>query len=91
MFFPALLEGGREQITLEHLKASPPDRIVLISRDLREVGAERFGDAVGHGKLLLDFVERNYDRVVTLGGNPLDVNQHGAWVYALKPKAPQPR
>ena len=70
---------------------SPPDRVVLISRDLREVGAERFGDAVGHGKLLLDFVERNYNRVVTLGGNPLDVNQHGAWVYALKPKAPQPR
>jgi len=84
-FFPGLLENGQEETTVKRLTAAPPDRVVLISRDMREFGAERFGDAVGHGKLLLDFVERNYERVVVLGGDPLDYRQHGAWVYARKP------
>jgi hypothetical protein len=69
------------------LKAAPPDRIVLLARNEEEVGAHQFGDQVGHGQLILQFIEQNYNRIGTLGGAPLpyDPSHPGAWVFALKP------
>jgi hypothetical protein len=77
-FFTAALSGGREAILVKELSARPPDWVVIVSRDLREYGIERYGEAPGQGQLILRWVAANYKRELALGGDPLDVGQTGA-------------
>jgi len=88
LFDPGALAQGRGEKLLQQLKAAPPDRVVLISRDLREYGVMRFGDTPEHGQALIDFVHDNYNPVFMRGGDPLDVNQVGVAVYALRQDSP---
>ena len=59
------------------LETRPPERVVVISRDLREYGIERYGDTPGHGQEILEWLSRNYARYAHAGGNPLDVRSRG--------------
>jgi hypothetical protein len=72
-------------VILSGLEANPPNRIVLISRDLREYGVNRFGDTPEHGAALLDFIYKNYVPVYNPAGDPLDYRQAGVTIYALRP------
>ncbi len=67
-FFP----DPNEQF-LRSLEGKQPDLIVLVSRDLREYGVQRYG-----GNSLMPWLEKHYTQVAHFGGNPLDYRQHGA-------------
>jgi hypothetical protein len=79
-FFSAAISGGREAAVLRDLQAHPPDWVVVISRDLREYGVRRYGEAPGKGALILQWVIENYRPVEQAGGDPLDPAQHGAMI-----------
>jgi hypothetical protein len=82
-FFSVATQGRREQEIRDQLARHPPDWIVVISRDLREYGIERYGEAPGHGQLILDWTRSNCRIVDSLGGDPLDYRQRGG--VLLKP------
>jgi hypothetical protein len=77
-FFSVFTEDGREALLIDELQRQPPDFVVVISRDLREFGINRYGEAPGRGQLLLRWVMANYRIMETVGGDPLDVQQRGA-------------
>jgi hypothetical protein len=67
------------------LKASPPDRIVVISRDMREFGIGHFGESPEHGQNIIDFINDNYQAVFLFGDkDPLDPDKLGVLVFAHK-------
>lgn len=66
------------------LEARPPARVVVISRDLREYGVERYGDNPGGGQEVLAWLAQHYRQVARVGGNPLDNKQRGAILFERK-------
>ena len=77
-FYSVFTEDGREALLVDELQRQPPDFVVVISRDLREFGINRYGEAPGRGELLLRWVSANYRILKAVGGDPLDVQQRGA-------------
>ncbi len=88
LLVPELMEGGRAQAMLERLRAHPPDRVVLVSRQMRDFGLDWFGESPGHGALLIDFVKNNYQMVYHEGHDPLDPDHDGLAIYARRPGPP---
>jgi hypothetical protein len=84
-FYSPVTSGGREGAIVSDLERHPPDWVVIISRDLREYGIERYGASPGNGQQILSWVRDNYAPHVRIGGDPFDYRQHGALV--LKHKA----
>jgi hypothetical protein len=76
-FFSAATSGGREESILEDLKKHPPDWVVIISRDLREYGVRRYGEAPGKGGLIMRWVDQNYRLSGHVGGDPLEAGHRG--------------
>ncbi|HEY2383305.1 MAG TPA: hypothetical protein VGK48_19190 [Terriglobia bacterium] len=88
-FAPFVLADGRNEDIMHRLNAAPPDRIVVISRDMREFGVGRFGDSPEHGQMLLEFINRNYKPVYSYGyADPLDPERFGFAVFANKGHSP---
>jgi hypothetical protein len=83
-FGPNVFTPESRRMLLEKLAADPPDRVVVISRDLREYGVERFGNSPEHGRELLEFVQDHYYTDYRIGADPLDVRQRGMVVNALR-------
>jgi hypothetical protein len=83
-FFGVATGNGGEERIVKALQQHPPDRVVIISRDLREYGVQRYGDGFGSGQQLLQWAVANYDRVFSIGGDPLDVRQRGSIVLERK-------
>ena len=83
-FAPFALAEGRNEEILGDLHAHPPDRIVLLSRDMREFGLNRFGESVEHGKSLIDFLNQNYKQVYSFGSDPLDPDVLGVAIFGRK-------
>jgi hypothetical protein len=77
-FFSAATTGGREADLVDELGRHPPDWVVIVSRDLREYGIPRYGEAAGGGRKILRWVRENYAPADAVGGDPLDVHQRGA-------------
>jgi len=69
---------GLEEKVVNDLQRRPPDWVVIISRDLREYGIQRHGEADGKGKEILRWVADNYEGAASIGEDPLDVQKHGA-------------
>jgi len=84
-FFYYVTADGREAELVRQLEARPPTWVAVVSRDLREYGIERYGESVGHGQLLMKWVEQHYEPVGHLGGDPLDVRQFGGLVLHRRP------
>jgi hypothetical protein len=82
--FGVLTEAQRARV-LEDLAAHPPERVVILSRSLREYGVDRFGESPAHGADLLAWVRAHYDLQRRIGGDPLDPAQRGAEVWRRKP------
>jgi hypothetical protein len=76
-FYASATIGGREAAILEELRQHPPDWVAIVSRDLREYGIRRYGEAPGEGQLLLRWVADHYLRDLSVGGDPLDPAQFG--------------
>jgi hypothetical protein len=84
-FAPFVLAYGRIDDILHRLEASPPDRIIVISRDLREFGVGRFGDSPEHGQKLIEYIVKNYVAINSFGYNdPLDPDRFGFVAFARK-------
>jgi hypothetical protein len=84
-FFSSATSGGREAGIVRDLQRHPPDWVVIISRDLREFGLQRYGERDGQGKALLDWTSSNYEIAATLGGDPLDPERRGVFLLAPRP------
>jgi hypothetical protein len=82
-FFSAATANGLEGGIVRNLEKSPPDWVVVISRDLREYGVDRYGGRKGQGRELLEWVDSRYRRESVVGGDPLDPLQHGAVLLRL--------
>ncbi len=84
-FAPFVLADGRNEEILQRLNAAPPDRIAVITRDMREFGVGRFGESIEHGKNLIEFINQHYQAVYQFGSNdPLDPDQFGVLILAHK-------
>jgi hypothetical protein len=84
VFFAGTLADGGEARIVQSLEEHPPQRIVLISLDLRDFGVQRYGEAVGKGAAIMEWIDARYVTSTALGKDPLDTRQRGARV--LKPK-----
>jgi hypothetical protein len=84
-FAPFILAEGREDEIIRQLEMNPPDRIVMLSRDMREFGVERFGDSPEHGQKLVEFINTKYEPAFSLGDkDPLRSDSLGFLVLAPK-------
>lgn len=79
-FFSAATSGGREAAIVRDLEQRPPDWIVLVSRDLREYGVQRYGESPEQGGQILDWAGDRYEVAATFGGDPLDFRQRGLMI-----------
>jgi hypothetical protein len=68
---PALAYRGQDAILAE-LGKSPPDLVVLISRDLTEFGQRVFGSNEASGRRIIEWLRARYDVVFESGGDPLN-------------------
>jgi hypothetical protein len=83
-FYFATTDDGREKRIVNELQRHPPDWIVIISRDLREYGIQRYGEKPGSGQQILLWVADHYEPAASLGGNPLDYQQRGGVILKRK-------
>jgi MFS family permease len=81
IFFSASTKFGGEEEIVRALDRHPPDLVVIVSRDLREYGIQRYGEAPGKGALLLRWVDDNYNQAAHLGGDPLNPGERGAIIF----------
>jgi len=79
-FYSAATRGGREAEIVRQLDRNPPDWIVLVSRDLREYGVQRYGESPEQGGQILDWAGDRYEVAATFGGDPLDYRQRGLMI-----------
>ena len=83
-FYFATTDDGREERIVNELQRHPPDWIVIISRNLREYGIQRYGEKIGSGQLILHWAIENYELAASVGGDPLDYRQHGGIILKRK-------
>ncbi len=84
IFFSAVTESGGEEKIVGQLNRQPPDVVVIISRNLQEYGIQRYGEAEGNGKLILRWVDENYNQTAHLGGDPFDYHECGTIILTHK-------
>ena len=53
---------------------------MIVSRNLRDHGIERYGEKPGEGKGILDWASSNYDVISSIGEDPLDSDVRGATI-----------
>jgi len=87
-YFSMAASPGREDQTVKELEHHPPDFVVIISRDLRGFGVQRYGEKPNEGQQILSWVGKNYEAVSTVGGDPLDYRQRGALILRRKHNFP---
>lgn len=77
-----------EKKFVEVLRRKPPEYVVLISRDLKEFGIERFGAPGQPGFAMISWVGENYEAIARWGGDPLNPDDMvGAVILRLKANA----
>ena len=69
VFFSSTTEGGREAQIVLQLERNPPDSVVIVSRDLREYGIQRYGERPGSGEMILRWVGENYSQPIYLSSD----------------------
>jgi len=77
-FYLGAMETSSETELVANFQRTPPNWIVIVSRDLIGWGIERYGEKPGGGQEVMRWVEQNYKQVVSLGGDPLDYRERGA-------------
>ncbi len=83
-FFGPEIGDGHEEKIVNELQRRPPDWVVIISRNLREFGVQRYGEKPGSGQLILHWATENYELAAAIGGDPLDYKQHGGFILKRK-------
>lgn len=76
-----------EKDFIAHLQKTPPDFVVLITRDMTDVGIARWGAPANFGSEVMGWVTTNYSLVAKFGGDPLALDDHpGAKVWLRNQK-----
>lgn len=70
----------------KNLERHSPDRIVIVSMDLREFGIRRYGEKPSSGQLILQWVAQNYEIEVISGGDPRE-NKRGGVILKRKKRS----
>ena len=83
-YFSSATADGREGQTVKELEGHPPDFVVIISRDLRGFGVQRYGEKLNEGQQILRWIGKNYETASSVGGDPLDYRQRGAVILRRK-------
>ncbi|HEY4284963.1 MAG TPA: hypothetical protein VGM62_18010 [Chthoniobacterales bacterium] len=83
-FYAGVMANGGEARIVRQLQEHPPDLVLIISRDLREYGIRRYGESPGSGEEIVQWVQRNYEELGHVGGDPFDFNQRGGIVFSRK-------
>ncbi len=65
---------------VRRLESHPPDLVVIVSRNLREYGVERYGARLGQGREIMEWLSRDYRQIAHVRGDPFDVRQRGALI-----------
>ncbi len=82
-FLPSSLVNGQGKAYVERLRGNPPAVVVLLCRDTREHGIQRFyGESPDHGEDLIQWLREEYE-VVKGEGSPLDPTNHG-WAVLVR-------
>jgi hypothetical protein len=84
---PALAYFGQDKL-LAGLAASPPDLVILLTRDIREFGSPVFGHDEASGQRIFRWLEQHYEVSAQFGGNPLDFRQMGVVTLRRKARVP---
>jgi hypothetical protein len=84
IFYSWATSEGRSEKVVYELQQRPPDLVVIISRDLSEYGIARYGEAPGKGQEIMRWVEANYRKAESIGGDPLDNRARGALILQRK-------
>jgi hypothetical protein len=87
-YFSSITAGGREDQIVKDLEGHPPVWVVIISRDLREYGIQRYGEQPDEGQQILRWIGEHYETAASIGGDPLDYRQRGAVILRRKPGLP---
>lgn len=80
---PATLALNGRDVLLD-LSASPPDTVVLVSRDMTEFGYRAYGEDERSGKPILEWLGRNYTIEIQAGDYPFTPERVGLWVLRRK-------
>ena len=83
-YYAEVTADGREDRIVKDLERHPPDWVVIISRDLRAYGIERYGEQPDEGQQILNWVIKNYEVAASVGGDPLDYRQSGVVMLTRK-------
>jgi hypothetical protein len=84
--FSFATRGEAEARLVAQLERRPPQWVVVLARDLREYGIERYGERPGEGALLVAWVDRHYELVAAAAGrHPLKDPAGDVWVMRRKP------
>ncbi len=79
--FSFATRNGAEAELVARLERSPPGWIVALSRNLSEYGVSNYGEREGEGRLLLDWIDRHYERVASAEGrHPFSSREGDLWV-----------
>lgn len=81
---------GGEAATLETLKRNPPDYIAFVHRDLSEYGVGWFGADPKNGKLIMDWVVKEYRAAHLAGDVPLQRRAFGILLVQRRDLPPPP-
>jgi hypothetical protein len=76
---PATLALNPRDVATD-LALTPPDYIVIIPRQMAELGFERYGQDAASGRSILQWVEKNYRLLAREGDDPLNPKAVGVWV-----------
>lgn len=82
-YYSFTTENGLESNVVHALEQTPPDWVAIINRDLRDFGIQNYG-IDGNGREIILWINRNYEMVLHVGGNPLNPNEGGAYVLRRK-------
>ena len=84
--FSFATRNGAEAELVARLERTPPEWVVALSRNLREYGISRYGEREGEGRLLLDWIDRHYERVASAEGrHPFSSRDGDLWVLRRRP------
>jgi hypothetical protein len=84
IFIDLTLAQGKEQRLVRNLAQSPPDYVVLVSRDLREHGILRFGAPGQLGAELMGLLRADFRVRQQWGGDPFDLETQGLLLLERK-------
>ena len=79
-----IVDAGNEHDNVAQMRRTPPDYVILVPRNLAELGLEHYGAPGEHGYTTVKWLQTNYLVIAGQGGNPLDSQSPSKGVRILR-------